>query len=222
MQIKLTPEILLSAYMQGIFPMASSAQCEEIYWHCPQMRGQLSIDNIHIPKRLKKNLRQMKIGGVAYDIRINSNFHQVIKSCAKTTSTRKETWINNEITDAYSKLNSKGFAHSVECWQNGEMVGGLYGIALGAAFFGESMFSIKRDASKIALMHLVARLYHAGFKILDTQYTNSHLEQFGVYEIDSEQYLQELESALKIPCIFNFTDLSESQIMTKYLDKRQQ
>ncbi len=219
MQIDLSPEILLSAYSQGLFPMADNAQSHEINWYCPQMRGQLSISDIHIPRRLKKNLRQMRINGKPYDIRINSDFHHVIKSCALITKNRKETWINDKIINAYHDLHKQGFAHSVECWQNDEMVGGLYGIALGAAFFGESMFSTARDASKIALVHLVARLYHAGFKILDTQFTNDHLTQFGVYELRYEEYMKQLEQALNISCIFNFTDPSESQIITNYLQK---
>ncbi len=212
-------DILLSAYSQGIFPMAQSSRSDEVQWFCPEIRGQLSIDNIHIPRRLKKNLRQRKISGTAYEIRINSDFSQVIKSCAEQTSTRKETWINKKIIDAYYNLHKHGYAHSVECWQNNQMVGGLYGIAMGAAFFGESMFSIASDASKIALMHLVARLYHGGYKILDTQFTNDHLEQFGVYEIPHEEYIKKLDQALKISCIFNFTDITESQIITQYLNK---
>ncbi len=220
MQIDLTPEVLLSAYMQGFFPMADSAQSGNVNWYLPEKRGQLSIADIHIPKRLKKNLRQMRVNGSPYDIRINSDFSHVIKSCAVVKSGREETWINDKIINAYCMLHEQGYAHSVECWQGDKMVGGLYGIAIGAAFFGESMFSTARDASKIALVHLASRLYHGGYKILDTQFTNDHLMQFGVYELAHEEYIKQLAQALAITCEFNSTDLSEAQIIAKYLQKK--
>jgi len=209
---------LLAAYSKGLFPMANSATDEQIGWYCPKLRGQISITDMHIPRRLKKNLRQMKINGKPYDIRINTDFKHVINACARATDTRPETWINQQITDAYCKLNEEGYAHSIECWQDNEMVGGLYGIAIGAAFFGESMFSTARDASKVALVHLVARLHRAEFEILDTQFTNEHLEQFGVYEISHKDYMKQLEPALNKQCSFNFDNAKEIQIIEKYLD----
>ncbi len=213
----LTSEVLLNAYCQGLFPMAEDALDNDINWYCPKLRGQLSIANMHIPRRLKKNLRQMKINGKPYEIRINTDFEHVINSCAKQTQSRPETWINKQIADAYCKLHKQGYAHCVECWQDNKMVGGLYGIAIGGAFFGESMFSFARNASKIALIHLVARLNYAGFEILDTQFTNKHLEQFGVFEISHEEYIKRLEPTLCKQCLFTFNHIKELQLIEKYL-----
>ncbi len=203
---EITSEILLLAYSQGLFPMAKDAQATDIAWYCPELRGQLSITDMHIPRRLKKSIRQMRIGGKPYEIRINHSFEHVINACAKQNETRTETWINAQIIDAYCKLHMEGYAHSVECWQDDEIVGGLYGIAMGGAFFGESMFSTVSDASKVCLIHLVARLGHAGFKILDTQFTNDHLEQFGVYEIPHDEYMEQLKPVLQMHCIFDFKE----------------
>ncbi len=197
--------------------MADSAQSNEIKWYCPQIRGQLHINKIHISRRLKKNLRQMKINGKNYKILINSNFEYVIKSCAKQTINRPDTWINQQIIDAYCDLYNKGFAHSVECWQDNKIVGGLYGIAIGGAFFGESMFSTARDASKVSLCHLVARLYKAGFEILDTQYTNNHLKQFGVFEITHKEYIEKLQNVINKPRSFNINNIDEKKLITDYL-----
>lgn len=217
MQIVLTPELLLSAYTQGIFPMAENANTQYVHWVCPEMRGQLSIDNMHVPKRLKKTVRQMKISGCPYEIRINTSFDEVIQACAEETGGRQETWINQKIIEAYCTLHERGHAHSVECWQEGELCGGLYGLAIGGAFFGESMFSRRRDTSKVSLVHLVARLKHAGYEILDTQFINPHLEQFGVYEIPHEEYIEQLEKLLEKPCIFDLTDQTERQLVHDYL-----
>ena len=218
MQIVLTPEILLAAYAQGLFPMADSADSPYVHWYCPEMRGQLSIADLHIPRRLKKTVRQMKIKGAAYEIKINTDFKQVMQFCAEVTEDRKETWINEHIIKAYCDLHAQGHAHSVECWQNGEMVGGLYGVVIGAAFFGESMFSHVSDASKVALVHLVARLHHTGFQILDTQFTNEHLEQFGVYEVSYHDYMRQLTEAATISCSFTANDLDEEQLIKQYLE----
>ena len=218
MQVILTPDILLAAYSQGLFPMAQSADTPEVHWYCPEMRGQLSIPDMHIPRRLRKSVRQMKIGGKPYEIRINTDFEGVMKACAVVTDDRTETWINAEILTAYCALHAKGYAHSIECWQDGEMVGGLYGIALGGAFFGESMFSTARDASKVALVHLVARLSQAGYEILDTQFTNDHLEQFGVYELSHQAYMEKLEPVLSLACRFDTKDMSERALMARYLE----
>jgi len=168
--IKLTPEILLAAYSQGLFPMAQGKDSLYIDWICPRQRGQLSITGMHIPKRLAKSVRQMKLKSEPYEIRVNTNFSCVIEECAIETEKRSETWINQEIIDVFNDLHKLGYAHSLECWQGEELVGGLYGLAIGAAFFGESMFSKRRDVSKAALVHLAARLHHAKYEILDTQF----------------------------------------------------
>lgn len=218
MHVILTPDILLAAYSQGLFPMAQGADNPEVHWYCPEMRGQLSIIDMHIPRRLRKTVRQMKIGGKPYEIRINTDFEGVMKACAIVTDDRTETWINAEILTAYCALHAKGYAHSVECWQGDKMVGGLYGIALGGAFFGESMFSTARDASKVALVHLVARLSQAGYKILDTQFTNDHLEQFGVYEVSHQAYMEMLEPVLSLVCRFDCQNMSERALVAQYFE----
>lgn len=220
MQIVLTPEVLLAAYSQGLFPMAHSGNSEDVHWVCPELRGQLSITEMHIPKSLRKIIRQGKIKGVPYEIKINTDFDGVISACALETNTRVETWINPQIKEAFYQLHKLGFAHSVECWQEGDLVGGLYGMAIGGAFFGESMFSFKTQASKVALVHLVARLHGTGYSILDTQFTNEHLEQFGVYEISHEDYMERLESILNKPCDFNDQSQSEEQRIKQYFDMR--
>ncbi len=219
MQIVMTPEVLLTAYAQGLFPMADSANSDAVHWFCPEKRGQISIDHMHIPRRLRKSVRQMKIAGAPYEIHINRDFKATIEACAKAKNGREETWINQKIIDAYCDLHSLGHAHSVETWQNGELVGGLYGVSIGSAFFGESMFSVIRDASKVALVHLVARLKETGFKILDTQFTNDHLEQFGVYELEYHEYINYLQSVLDLKCDFENCDLSEKELVDKYLSQ---
>ncbi|MBI1301291.1 MAG: leucyl/phenylalanyl-tRNA--protein transferase [Alphaproteobacteria bacterium] len=181
MQIVLTADILLAAYTQGLFPMAETADSQRVLWFCPEMRGQISIPDMHVPKRLKKTVRHMRLKSGPYEIFVNRDFEAVIAECAKETFDRPDTWINTQITKAYVDLHEKGHAHSVECWQEGKLVGGLYGVEIGGAFFGESMFSRQSDASKVCLVHLAARLHHAGFLVLDTQFKNDHLKQFGVY-----------------------------------------
>lgn len=220
MQIILTPEILCEAYRMGIFPMAQSAQSQYVHWVCPDMRGQLSITGIHIPHSLKKQVRQQKIAGIPYEIKINHDFRTVIMACAQKTGTRAETWINDQIIKAYCALHEQGYAHSVECWQEGELAGGLYGVDIGGAFFGESMFSIRPNTSKVALIHLVARLWCGGYTLLDTQFRNDHLEQFGVYEIPYEKYMRNLQEALKYNGNFFCDGKSEKEIITGYLEKR--
>lgn len=220
MHIVLTSEILLAAYAQGLFPMAESAHSPYVHWYCPQERGQLSICGLHIPKKLKKEVRQMCIGGKPYEIRINTSFKAVIDACAEHSATRPETWINEEIKNAYIKLHEEGYAHSVECWQEEKLVGGLYGVALGAAFFGESMFSCVSEASKVSLVHLAARLWKAEFKMLDTQFVNTHLEQFGVYEVYHDEYMRELRPLLLQDCDFTL-NIDESELIAAYFMKCQ-
>lgn len=197
----ITPDILLHAYAQGIFPMAESAQSDEIYWVDPELRGVFPLDKFHVPKKLARTIRQD-----IFDVRIDTAFEQVINFCAQ--SGRDETWINPEIIDLYLNLHEKGFVHSVECWQDGKLVGGLYGVALGGAFCGESMFHKVTDASKVALVHLVARLKVGGFTLLDTQFITPHLSQFGAEEIPRLHYRRELEKALIIEADFYSLDNS--------------
>lgn len=181
----LNEALVLQAYRDGLFPMAYSANSQEIQWICPEKRGQLSITEMHIPRSLERIVRRFP-----FDVRINSDFRQVIELCGAATHDRPDTWINATIRDVFCQLHQSGHAHSVECWQDGQMVGGLYGLAIGQVFCGESMFSRVSNASKIALVHLVARLWAGGFKILDTQFTNSHLDQFGVFEVPHEAYIR--------------------------------
>ena len=193
----LTPQILLGAYASGIFPMAESRNDPDLYWIDPDVRGVIPLDDLHIPRRLRRTLRNGP-----YEVRADTDFIGVIRGCAEQTNIRPETWINTEIEGLYDALFDMGFAHSVEVWQDGELVGGLYGVALGGAFFGESMFSRARDASKIALCHLAARLLKSGFTLLDTQFLTEHLRQFGTVEIDRPDYKQRLSTAIKIPAVF--------------------
>jgi leucyl/phenylalanyl-tRNA--protein transferase len=189
---EITAEQLLEAYASGYFPMADGRDEKELYWYTPEHRGILPLDGFHIPGSLKKFLRNCP-----YQIKIDTAFEAVIRACADTRSEkRKETWINDTIIGLYSQLASEGFAHSVECWQDEVLIGGLYGVSLGGAFFGESMFSLAPNASKVALVHLVERLRNAGYMLLDTQYVNEHLMQFGVQEIVRADYLVLLTNAL--------------------------
>tara|TARA_B100000686_G_scaffold319458_1_gene370224 strand:- start:5771 stop:6523 length:753 start_codon:yes stop_codon:yes gene_type:complete len=199
----LNPELILNAYAQGVFPMADDKEAEEVYWYAPKMRGQLSIDNLHVPRRLRKTVRQ-----APYEIWFNRDFEAVIQKCADV---RAETWINDAIKDVFTELHHMGFAHSVEAWNGNECVGGLYGLALGGAFFGESMFSTQTDASKIALVHLAAHLNRQGFEILDTQFVNDHLMQFGVYEVPQAQYIKNLRSVIGKNVSFTPSDYSSNK-----------
>jgi leucyl/phenylalanyl-tRNA--protein transferase len=171
--------------------MAESRVDPELHWIDPDMRGVLPLDTFRLPRKLRAKLRR----GV-FDVRCNAAFQEVIRGCAEPAQNRPDTWINPVIEQLYNDLFEMGFAHSVECWQDGELVGGLYGVSLGAAFFGESMFSRATDASKIALAHLVLRLRKGGFKLLDTQFTTPHLSRFGVTEIPREDYRRLLTRAV--------------------------
>lgn len=196
--------------------MAESRHSREFYWYDPPRRGQLSIAALHVPKRLKKIIRQHP-----YKITLNKDFAAVIDGCAAMADDRKETWINHGIRDLFVALHRAGYAHSVEARdKSGALVGGLYGLALGAAFMGESMFSRATDASKIALVALCAHLQRQGFMLLDTQYTNDHLTQFGVYEISREAYRAQLRDALLKPCHFAtpLTTHIEREIIIRYIE----
>lgn len=185
----ITPQILLQAYANGYFPMADSKDSKELGWYFPELRGIIPLDEFHIPKSFAKFLKQNP-----FTITTDKAFRAVMQGCAD----RDETWINDAIIDLYCELHAKGFAHSVECWENGALVGGLYGVALGGAFFGESMFSKASGASKVALVHLVQLLKKSGYTLLDTQYVNDYLKQFGCVEISKKDYLSRLEQALRI------------------------
>ena len=191
--IALTPELLLRAYAAGLFPMAESAEDPELFWVDPDPRGVLPLDGFHLPRRLKRTLRSG-----AYEVRVDTAFEAVMRGCAEPTAIRPKTWINDEILRLYGALFDRGLAHSIEAWTEGELMGGLYGVALGGAFFGESMFSRGRDASKVALVHLVARLIAGGFRLLDTQFVTEHLERFGATAISRAEYHRRLELALTV------------------------
>jgi leucyl/phenylalanyl-tRNA--protein transferase len=187
----ITPQILLKAYAAGVFPMAESADDPALYWIEPDERGVLPLDRFHISRSLRKRVRQQ-----GFTIRIDTAFADVIRACAERTAERKETWINSRIISLYTQLHKINCAHSVEAWRDDRLVGGLYGVKIGAAFFGESMFSRETDASKVALVHLVARLRFGGFTLLDAQFVNNHLTQFGAIAVKKAAYHQMLEPAL--------------------------
>jgi leucyl/phenylalanyl-tRNA---protein transferase len=198
--LRLTPEILVRAYAAGVFPMAESADDPELFWVDPRRRGILPLDTFHVARRLRRVVRQR-----IFEIRCDSAFEDVIRSCAQASEKRPNTWINDEIVRLYAGLFARGAAHSVECWRDGKLVGGLYGVSLGAAFFGESMFSAESDASKVALVHLVARLRLGGFRLLDTQFLTPHLARFGAVEISRRHYHRMLAEALSYRAVFSST-----------------
>jgi len=197
LNIEITPQVLLKAYSCGIFPMAESAEDPALYWIEPQQRGLLPLESIHVPRRLARTMRQAD-----YEVRCDSDFDAVIRGCAASKPGRRSTWINTRIRRLYRDLYDMGHCHTVEVWSDGEIAGGLYGVALGGAFFGESMFSNARDASKIALVHLCARLKFGGFTLLDTQFVTEHLRQFGTIEVDRREFHHRLEAALQIDADF--------------------
>jgi leucyl/phenylalanyl-tRNA--protein transferase len=189
--------MLLRAYALGIFPMAEGRDDNEIYWVDPERRGILPLDNFHLPRRLARTLRQQR-----FEVTCDTDFEGIVQLCAAPDFGRSETWINGPIRRLTNQLFALGYGHSVECRRNGELVGGLYGIALGGAFFGESMFSRERDASKVALVHLVMRLKLGGFRLLDTQFITQHLAQFGTIEIVRSEYRRLLTEAIAAPAQF--------------------
>ncbi|MBX7146097.1 MAG: leucyl/phenylalanyl-tRNA--protein transferase [Alphaproteobacteria bacterium] len=197
MTYSLTPELALRAYAAGIFPMAPSHDSNDIDWIEPEQRGIIPLDHFHIPKKLHKILRR-KI----FDVQCNKNFAEVLMNCAKLTKDRHDTWINQPIYNLNLELHRLGFAHSIECWHNNELVGGLYGIALGSAFFGESMFSKVKESSKVALCYLVSHLKVGGFTLLDTQFLTPHLQRFGAIEISKADYKKKLQIALQKTATF--------------------
>jgi leucyl/phenylalanyl-tRNA---protein transferase len=195
--LDITPEVLLKAYSCGIFPMAESADDPALYWIEPQARGILPLGQIHVPRRLARTIRQN-----VYDIRIDTDFDGVITGCGASRPGRGTTWINDKIRNLYRELFRLGHCHTVEAWSDGKLVGGLYGVELGGAFFGESMFSLARDASKVALVHLAARLIYGRYTLLDCQFVTDHLSQFGTIEIERSAFHHELGLAAAITADF--------------------
>jgi leucyl/phenylalanyl-tRNA---protein transferase len=222
---ELTPELLLEAYAAGVFPMSDNAASEAIYWVNPKQRGIIPLNEFHIPKRLARTVRQ----GV-YHVTINTCFEKIITACAQVPRVDKHgdtnTWINPSIIKNYTALYHMGHAHSVETWRitdtGNELVGGLYGISLGTAFFGESMFSTARDASKVALVHLVARLTKQKFTLLDAQFINEHLLQFGIQEIPRDTYHGFLRLALAGEAFFESaaSGTAEAALVAEFLQSR--
>ena len=196
--MEITPGLLLRAYAHGMFPMAKSAESDELYWFDPPLRGVLPLEAFHIPKRLRRDVRRQ-----VFTVRYDTAFQQVLQACAEPAADRPTTWINDRIASLYGSLFEIGHAHSVECWQDDQLVGGLYGVSLKRAFFGESMFSRATNASKVALVHLVAQLRYGGYRLLDTQFTTEHLRQFGGVEITQADYKVLLGEAMDGSGIFN-------------------
>src|SRR5580698_10918295 len=187
---EITPEVLLRAYACGIFPMAESADDPTLFWVEPEMRGVIPLDGFRVASRLKRTVRSD-----AFTVTVDTAFKAVIAGCATPQAGRDDTWINKRIRDLYVSLHELGHAHSVEAWQNDDLVGGLYGVSLGRAFFGESMFHRARDASKVALVHLVARLKAGHYSLLDTQFVTDHLRTFGALEVTRPAYHKLLDAA---------------------------
>lgn len=192
----ITVDILLRAYSAGLFPMADSADDPELFWVEPEMRGIIPLNDFHVSKSLTKAIRKKP-----FDIRFNTAFEAVMAGCAAEAPDRPSTWINATIRKLYTELHQIGHAHSVEAWDGKELVGGLYGVSLGAAFFGESMFSRRTNASKICLVHLVERLKASGFVLLDTQFTTEHLKTFGAIDVPKQEYAKILDLAVNRPSL---------------------
>ncbi|MEE8204357.1 MAG: leucyl/phenylalanyl-tRNA--protein transferase [Alphaproteobacteria bacterium] len=194
---ELTPEMLLRAYASGLFPMAERRHDPELFWVDPDTRGIIPLDRFHVPRRLARRVRSGY-----FDLRTDTAFGEVIAACAETGPGRGETWINDEIIGLYEALHRMGHVHSVECWRQDALVGGLYGVTLGSAFFGESMFSREADASKVALVDLVERLRRGGFLLLDCQFLTPHLQTFGAVEVTRARYQRLLDAALAVEARF--------------------
>lgn len=202
--IDITADVLLKAYSCGIFPMAESAEDDELFWIEPKHRGIIPLDDVHVPKRLARTIRSGK-----FTVRIDEDFDGVIDGCSAARPGRPSTWINSRIRQLYRELFEMGHCHTVEVYNHREeLVGGLYGVELNAAFFGESMFSFERDASKVALIYLIARLKYAGFKLLDTQFVTDHLATFGAIEVDRDEFQRRLErTRVRLRRTFSSMDL---------------
>lgn len=198
---EITPEVLLKAYALGIFPMAESADDPGLFWLEPEKRGVIPLDAFHVPKRLAKTVRQGR-----FEVKVDTAFEAVIEACAAPVAGRPSTWISHRIRELYTALYARGNAHSVECWREGALVGGLYGVSLGAAFFGESMFHRETDASKVALVHLVERLRAGRYRLLDAQFVTDHLSTFGAVEVPRAAYRGVLADAVAAEADFHALD----------------
>jgi len=203
--MKLSTQMLLEAYQLGFFPMAESRDSDELMWVKPIMRGVFPLDGFRMSKSLRKVVRQDR-----FEVRLDSAFTEVMQLCASKEAGREETWINQDILASYRGLHEIGHAHSVECWREGTLVGGLYGVSIKGAFFGESMFSLATDASKVALCHLIARLQIGGYQLLDSQFLTDHLESLGAVEVPAEDYEVMLADSLKVQGNFYALDRQAS------------
>lgn len=191
-EIEITPELIIRAYRAGIFPMSEDAEDEDLFWVSPEMRGIIPLDGFHLSTSLRKAIRKS-----GFTVRVDTDFDAIIEGCATVGSDRQSTWINRTIRSVYGELFRRGVAHTVEVWDGAELVGGLYGLAIGGAFFGESMFHRRTNASKMAMAHLVERLNAGGFVLLDTQFVTDHLASLGGVEIPREDYEERLAEALQ-------------------------
>ncbi len=190
-------ENVLEAYKKGLFPMAENSYSKEIFWVDPEIRGVIKLNSLVTTKKFKKTIKKK-----LFELAIDNNFEKVINLCAEKTSSREDTWINNTIKQVYISMYESGYAHSVECYKSNKLVGGLYGVSIGGVFYGESMFSRETNASKYALVHLIERLIHGGYQILDTQFINEHLRQFGAIEMKRDCFKKKLREALKVSASF--------------------
>ncbi len=195
--VEITTDLMLRAYRHGLFPMAETRRGDRLYWLDPEKRGVLPLDHFHLPRRLARTVLSN-----AFTVTVDEDFAGTIAGCAQPVPGRDDTWINPQIERLFAELHRLGHAHSVESRQNDQLVGGLYGVAIGGVFFGESMFSFARDASKVALVHLVARLRLGGFRLLDTQFVTAHLAQFGAQELTRDEYKSRLAHALTVLASF--------------------
>ena len=207
------PETLIRAYMLGVFPMAESRTDPSINFYAPDIRGILPLNPPHIPRKVGKLARQRR-----YEVRWNHAFAQVIDACAEINERRQETWINDEIICLFIALHKMGFAHSVEVYDAGKLIGGLYGLAIGGCFFGESMFSRQSNSSKLALVHLIARLKAGGFRLLDAQFSNDHLKQFGLQDIPADDFTPMLKEALATEASLDLS-LSEDTVINRLFER---
>jgi leucyl/phenylalanyl-tRNA--protein transferase len=189
--MEITPELLLQAYRIGVFPMGERRDDPKLYWLDPRLRAILPLDRFHLPRRLTRTVRAGR-----FEVSADTAFADIVRACAEPRPGHPESWINAPIVELYTELHRRGHAHSIECRVDGRLVGGLYGVSVGAAFFGESMFSRERDASKVALVHLVARLIKGGFRLLDCQFMTEHLRSFGALEIPREEFRTLLADAI--------------------------
>jgi leucyl/phenylalanyl-tRNA--protein transferase len=201
--VEITADLMLRAYRHGLFPMAETRRGDRLYWLDPEKRGILPLERFHLPRRLARTVLSN-----AFTVTVDRDFAGTIAGCAEPAPGRDDTWINPQIERLFGELHRLGHAHSVESRRNGRLVGGLYGVAIGGVFFGESMFSFVRDASKVALVHLVALLRLGGFRLLDTQFVTAHLAQFGAVELTREEYKSRLAEALTVPASFLATPVA--------------